>query len=108
MYVLRRRCSTPSLQKRKGLPKWYITWLARSLALGQSILQVEIGLCVLWRRSVYPRCTVQSNIHKGARLEGYQIQVQHEVVTVSLGDRVILEGEKCRGIYKLKKELSSR
>ena len=34
--------------------------------------------------------------------KGYKIQVQQGVVTVSQGDRVILKGEKCRGIYKLK------
>jgi len=34
--------------------------------------------------------------------EGSQIQVQHRVVTVSQGDRIILKGEKFEGIYKLK------
>ena len=38
--------------------------------------------------------------------EGYQIQVQQGIVTVSKGDRIILEGKKCRGLYKLKEENS--
>ena len=40
--------------------------------------------------------------------EGYWIQVQQSVITVIQGDRVILEEEKCGGIYKLKEELSLR
>ena len=41
--------------------------------------------------------------------EGCQIQVQQGVVTVSQGDRIILKGEKCGGLYNLKeKKLSSR
>jgi len=40
--------------------------------------------------------------------EGYWIQVQQGVVTVSQGDTVILEGEKCGGLYKLKEEISVR
>ena len=38
--------------------------------------------------------------------EGYQIQVQQGIVTVSQGDRVILKGEKYGGLYKLKEENS--
>ena len=34
--------------------------------------------------------------------EGCRIQVQQSVVTVSQGDRVIPEGEKCGRLYKLK------
>jgi len=34
--------------------------------------------------------------------EGCRIQVQQGVVTVSQGGRVILEGEKCGGLHKLK------
>jgi len=40
--------------------------------------------------------------------EGCQIYVQQGVVTVSQGDRVILKGENCGGIYKLKEENSVR
>jgi len=40
--------------------------------------------------------------------EGCRIQVQQGVVTVSQGDRVILEGEKCGGLYKLKEGNSIR
>ena len=40
--------------------------------------------------------------------KGYQIQVQQGVITVSQGDRVILEGEKCGGLYKLKEGNSVR
>ena len=36
--------------------------------------------------------------------EGCQIQLQQGVVTVNQGDRVILEGEKCGELYKLKTE----
>jgi len=36
--------------------------------------------------------------------EGCWIQVQQSVIIVSQGDRVILEGEKYGGLYKLKKE----
>ena len=32
--------------------------------------------------------------------EGCQIQVQQGGVTVNQGDRVILEGEKCEGLYQ--------
>jgi len=35
--------------------------------------------------------------------EGYRIQVQQGVVTVNQGDVVILEREKCGGLYKLMK-----
>jgi len=35
--------------------------------------------------------------------EGCRIQVQQGVVTINQGDVVILEGEKCGGLYKLKK-----
>ena len=35
-------------------------------------------------------------------------QVQQGVVTVSKGDRVILKGEKCEGLYKLKERNSIR
>ena len=42
--------STPWLQRRNGLSKWWIARLARSPALGQSILQVEMGSCMLWRQ----------------------------------------------------------
>jgi len=34
--------------------------------------------------------------------KGCRIQVQQGVITVSQKDRVILEGEKCGGLYKLK------
>ena len=34
--------------------------------------------------------------------EGCRIQMQQDVVTVSQRGRVILEGEKCEGLYKLK------
>ena len=34
--------------------------------------------------------------------KGFRIQVQQGVITVSQGDRVILEGEKCEDLYKLK------
>ena len=34
--------------------------------------------------------------------------MQQGVVTVNQGDRVILEGEKCRGLYKLKEGNSVR
>ena len=34
--------------------------------------------------------------------EGFQIQVQQDIVTVSQGDRVILKGEKCGALCKLK------
>jgi len=40
--------------------------------------------------------------------EGCRIQVQQGVVTVSRGDRVILKGEKCEGLYKLKEGNSVR
>ena len=41
--------------------------------------------------------------------EGCWIQVQQGVVTVSQGDRVILEGETCEGLYKAeRRKLSSR
>ena len=40
--------------------------------------------------------------------EGYRIQVQQGVITASQGDRVILKGEKCGGLYKLKEENSVR
>ena len=40
--------------------------------------------------------------------KGYQIQVQQGVITVSQGDRVILKGEKCGGLYKLKEGNSVR
>ena len=36
--------------------------------------------------------------------ERCQIQVQQDVVTVSQRDRVILKGEKCGWLYKLKEE----
>ena len=38
--------------------------------------------------------------------EGCWIQVQQGVVTVSQGDKVFLEEEKCEGLYKLKEENS--
>ena len=44
---------------------------------------------------ICPGRTVQSNIHRGARPKGYQIQVQQGVVTVSQEDKVILKGEEC-------------
>jgi len=34
--------------------------------------------------------------------EGCRIQVQQDVITVNQGDRVIMKGEKCEEIYKLK------
>ena len=40
--------------------------------------------------------------------EGCLIKVQQGIVTVSQGDRVILEGEKCEGLYKLKEKNSVR
>ena len=40
--------------------------------------------------------------------EGFQIQVQQGVVIVSQGEMVILEGEKCGGLYKLKEGNSVR
>jgi len=40
--------------------------------------------------------------------EGCWIHVQQGVVTVSQGDRVILEEEKCGGLYKLKEGNSVR
>jgi len=40
--------------------------------------------------------------------EGCRIQMQQGVVTVSQRDRVILEGEKCEGLYKLKEGNSAR
>ena len=40
--------------------------------------------------------------------EGCRIQVQQGVVIASQGDRVILKGVKCGGLYKLKKENSVR
>ena len=36
--------------------------------------------------------------------EECQIQVQEDVITVSQEDRVILKGEKCRRLYKLKEK----
>jgi len=39
---------------------------------------------------------------------GCRIQVQQGDVTVSQEDRIILEGEKCGGLYKLKEENSIR
>ena len=36
--------------------------------------------------------------------ERCQIQVQQEIVTVSQGDGVLLNGEKCRRLYKIKIE----
>ena len=38
--------------------------------------------------------------------EGCRIHMQKGVVTVSQEDRVILKGEKCGGLYKLKEENS--
>jgi len=38
--------------------------------------------------------------------EGCWIQVQQGVITVIKGDRIILKGEKCEGLYKLKEENS--
>ena len=35
---------------------------------------------------------------------GRRIQVQQSVITVSQGDKIILKGEKWRGLYKLKEE----
>ena len=35
--------------------------------------------------------------------KGCRIQMQQSVVTVSQGDMIILKGEKCEGLYKLKK-----
>ena len=40
--------------------------------------------------------------------EECRIQVQQCVVTIIQGDEVILEGERCGGLYKLKKENSVR
>ena len=40
--------------------------------------------------------------------EGRMLQVQQGVVTVSQGDMIILKGEKCGGLYKLKEENSVR
>jgi len=40
--------------------------------------------------------------------EGCWIQVQQDVTTVSQGDTIIIEGEKCGGLYKLKEENSVR
>ena len=40
--------------------------------------------------------------------EGYRIQVQQDIITVSQGDRVILEGEKREGLCKLKEGNSVR
>ena len=40
--------------------------------------------------------------------KGCQIQVQQGIVTVSQGDRVMLEREKYGGLYKIKKENSVR
>jgi len=40
--------------------------------------------------------------------EGCQIQVQQGVVTVNQEDRVILEGEKCEGLYKMSEGNSVR
>jgi len=36
--------------------------------------------------------------------EECQIEEQQSVITVSQGDMVILKGEKCEGLYKLKEE----
>ena len=38
-------------------------------------------------------------------VEGCRIQVQQGVVTVSQGDRVIQEGDKYGGLYKLKERI---
>ena len=43
----KKSCSTPWLQKRKGLSRWGMARLAKSSALGQSRLQKEMGHCVL-------------------------------------------------------------
>jgi len=40
--------------------------------------------------------------------EGCRIQVQQGVVTVNQEDRIILKGEKCGRLYKLKEENSVR
>jgi len=34
--------------------------------------------------------------------KGYRTQVQQGVIMISQGDMIILKGEKCEGIYKLK------
>jgi len=38
--------------------------------------------------------------------EGCWIQVQQGVILVTQGDRVILKGDKCGGLYKLNEENS--
>ena len=40
--------------------------------------------------------------------EGCRIQMQQSIITVSERDIVILKGEKCEGLYKLKEENSVR
>jgi len=52
---------------------------------------------------------VQSYIHIWVLdEEGYWIQAQQNVITVSQRDMVILKGEKCEGLYKLKEGNSVR
>ena len=51
---------------------------------------------------------IQSNIHKGAqrkRMSDPSAKRRHHI---SQGDRVILEGEMCEGLYNLKEENSVR
>jgi len=62
--------------------------LLKSMALRQIRLQKKIGECSE-DGLVCLRGTLQSNIHKGAQ----------GVVTVSQRDMIILEGEKCVGLY---------
>jgi len=70
--------------------------LARSLALGQSRLLRWDGVCALEAVRYVPEARYNLIFIKVLDEEGCWIQRQ-QGVTVSQGDRVILEGEKCGG-----------
>jgi len=67
MYVPIKKCSTPLLQKRKGLSKLWMAQLVKSTTLEQSILQQRWDGAYSGGDPVCPRDTTQSNIHRGAR-----------------------------------------
>ena len=57
---------------------------------------------------VCTRGMVKSNIYRGVRRRKTLDQEQKGVITVSQGDRLILKGERCEGLYKLKEGNSVR
>jgi len=69
-YFPRRRCSTLSLRRRKGLSKWWMTRLAKSRNWDSPCYRKRLDDACFGGGLVYPRGTVQSNIYRVLDEEG--------------------------------------